>query len=294
MCENDSGKIDIVYFNSREGYLRKIFPLNEIVIISGKVSFFKNKYQMTNPDYVTGIQNQNYVVKNIPKYSLTKGLNEKKYRTISEQITNNLPEIDDWLSKDFLKVNNLIGWNDCINRLHNSKESKNNNSQSYRRLVFDEILANLLALSENRKRIKRNKIKKDFKEKFSKKIINSLPFHLTNDQKNTLKEINNDLKDGRRMFRILQGDVGSGKTIVSLLSILNVFENNYQSALMGPTEILSFQHYKLAVKIFQGININIEFLNGKTEAKKRKKILKELEEGKIDLIIGTHALFQKN
>ena len=95
------------------------------------------------------------------------------------------------------------------------------------------------------------------------------------------------------MFRILQGDVGSGKTIVSLLSILNVFENNYQSALMGPTEILSFQHYKLAVKIFQEININIEFLSGKTEAKKRKKILKELEEGKIDLIIGTHALFQK-
>ena len=145
-----------------ERLLKKNISLNEIVIISGKVSFFKNKYQMTNPDYVTGIQNQNYVVKNIPKkYSLTKGLNEK-YRTISEQITNNLPEIDDWLSKDFLKVNNLIGWNDCINRLHNSKESKNNNSQSYRRLVFDEILANLLALSENRKRIKRKKIKKRF------------------------------------------------------------------------------------------------------------------------------------
>ncbi len=109
-----------------------------------------------------------------------------------------------------------------------------------------------------------------------------------------IKEINFDLKSNERMFRILQGDVGSGKTIVSLLTIANVIESNYQCAFMGPTEILSFQHFKLAEKIFKNTNFNIKFLTGKTELNKRKSILKDLANGKIDLIIGTHALFQKN
>ena len=107
ICEDNTGKIEIIYFNSREGYLRKLFPLSEYVIISGKVNFFNNKYQMTNPDYVTSVENQDYVVRNIPKYNLTKGLNEKKYRAISEQVINNLPTIDDWLNENFIQKNNL-------------------------------------------------------------------------------------------------------------------------------------------------------------------------------------------
>ena len=95
------------------------------------------------------------------------------------------------------------------------------------------------------------------------------------------------------MFRILQGDVGSGKTIVSLLSIANVIESNYQAALMGPTEILSYQHYKLAKQLFKNTKIKIEFLSGKIDNKKRNLIINELKNGKIDLIIGTHSLFQK-
>ena len=102
ICEDDTGNIEIVYFNSREGYLRKLFPLDEQVIISGKVNYFNKKYQMTNPDYVTTLENQEYVAKNIPKYNLTKGINEKKYRNISEQVINNLPKIDDWLDKNFI------------------------------------------------------------------------------------------------------------------------------------------------------------------------------------------------
>ena len=92
-CEDSTGKIEIVYFNSREGYLRKIFPINKWMIISGKVTFFKNKLQITNPDYVATLEKQNYVLKNIPRYTLTKGINEKKYRSISEQVTQNLPKI---------------------------------------------------------------------------------------------------------------------------------------------------------------------------------------------------------
>ena len=103
ICEDETGKIDIVYFNSREGYLRKLYPINEYVIISGKINYFNKKYQITNPDYVTSIENKDYVVKNIPKYTLTKGINEKKYRSISEKVINVLKIIYDWLDDTFIK-----------------------------------------------------------------------------------------------------------------------------------------------------------------------------------------------
>ena len=293
ICEDETGLIDIVYFNSREGYLRKLFPINEWLIISGKINFFNKKYQITNPDYVTALANKDYVVKSIPKYNLTKGINEKKYRIISDQVIKNIPQIDDWLNKDFIKKNRLLDWNSSITKLHNSKESKDNKSESFRRLVFDEICANFLILSENRKRIKKEKKEKKFKKFFSNKIIRNLPFELTNSQKNVLNEIELDLKSKKRMFRILQGDVGSGKTIVSLLAISNVVESNHQCALMGPTEILANQHYEFAKKIFKDTSVKIEFLSGKTDLKKKKEILEELKKGHIDIIIGTHALFQK-
>jgi len=292
ICEDETGKIEIVYFNSREGYLRKLFPLNEWVIISGKINYFNKKYQITNPDYVTTVDNQEYVVKNIPKYNLTKGINEKKYRFISEQVINNLPSVEDWLDVKFIKENNLINWNDGIKSLHTSKAAKNSLSKSFRRLVFDELCANFFALSENRRRIKKKKIPKVFKSDSSKKIIKNLPFNLTQSQIEVYNEINVDLLSDNRMFRIIQGDVGSGKTIVSLLSIINVIKSGYQCALMSPTEILAKQHYELSKKIFKN-NIKIEFLTGKTEYKFRKDILNNLKNGKIDLLIGTHALFQK-
>ena len=293
ICEDETGEIEIVYFNSREGYLRKIFPLNKWIIASGKVSSFRNKIQMTNPDYVTNIENSDYVIKNIPKYNLTKGINEKKYRFISEQITKNLPRINDWLDDEFVKSNKLLEWNETIKRLHNSTDSKNIQSNSFRRLAFDEICANFITLSKNRKRIKRKKIKKIFNENISKSILQDLPFKLTNGQLQALEEINADLKSDEKMFRVLQGDVGSGKTIVAMLSLANIIESKYQCTLMSPTEILARQHYELAKKIFKNKDINIDYLSGKTIPKEKKQILKKLEEGKIDFLIGTHALFQK-
>ena len=292
-CEDDTGEIEIVYFNSREGYLRKIYPINKWVVISGKINFFKKKYQITNPDYVTSVENQEYIIKNIPKYSLTRGINEKKYRSISEQVIKNLPYVNEWLDELFIKKNNLLNWNESIKKLHGTDDAKNNKSKSYRRLVFDEICANFLTLSENRKRIKKEKIPKIFKNSFSNRIKKELPYKLTKSQENVLNEINLDLKNPRRMFRVLQGDVGSGKTIVSFLTIANVLESNYQCALMSPTEILSLQHFNLAQKIFEKVNIRIEFLTGKTSYSKRKEILKDLAEGKINFLIGTHSLFQK-
>ena len=292
-CVDDTGKIEIVYFNSREGYLRKLFPLNKFVVVSGKINYFNKKYQITNPDYVTSLEDQEYVVKNIPKYNLTKGINEKKYRNISEQVINNLPKIDDWLNENFIKENKLTNWNESIIKLHTSRDGKNNQSKSFRRIVFDELCANFLTLSENRERIKINKLPKKFTIKDSELIKKSLPFKLTNDQEKVLNEVNRDLLSDKRMFRIIQGDVGSGKTIVSLLSILNVIKSGYQCALMSPTEILAKQHYTLIKNIFKNENFNIEFLTGKTEYKFRKDILTNLTSGKIKLLVGTHALFQK-
>ena len=292
-CEDETGKIDIVYFNSREGYLRKLFPINEWVVISGKITFFNKRYQITNPDYVTSLDKQEYVRKNIPKYNLTKGINEKKYRSICEQVINNIPNIDDWLDINFIKKNGLVNWNESIKSLHTTKDAKNNQSKSFRRLVFDELCANFLTLSQNRKRIKKIKLPKKFNFKISQSIIDNLPFKLTNSQKKVLEEINSDLLSNNRMFRIIQGDVGSGKTIVSLLSIMNVIESGYQCALMSPTEILAKQHYELVKKNFKNLDLKIDFLTGKTEFKNRKEILKNLQNGNTKLLIGTHALFQK-
>ena len=292
-CEDETGKIDIVYFNSREGYLRKLFPLNQYIVVSGKINYFNKKYQITNPDYVTSVENQQYVTQNIPKYNLTKGINEKKYRSISEQVINNLPNIDDWLNKEFIKENKLNDWNLSIKELHNLKGNKNNQSKNFRRIVFDELCANFLALLDNRQRIKIRKTPKDFNVKDSEIIIKNLPFQLTNDQLKVIDEINNDLLSSSRMFRIVQGDVGSGKTIVSLISIFNVIKSGFQCAFMSPTEILAKQHYELSKKLFKNKNLRVDFLTGKTEYKKRIEILKNIKDGKLDLLIGTHALFQK-
>jgi len=293
ICEDESGKIEITYFNSKEVYLRKLFPINEWLVISGKISFFNKNYQITNPDYVTSLEKEKYVKQIIPKYSLTKGINEKKYRLISDQVINNLPDVEEWHENDFLKKNNFLNWKENIVTLHKTKDSQNNLSGTYKRLVFDEICANFLVLSENRKKIKRKKKNKFFKSAISNEILKNLSFKLTKSQENVLEEINLDLKSDTRMFRIIQGDVGSGKTIVSLLTIANVIENKYQCALMAPTEILAKQHFDLAKKIFFNTKIKIELLTGKIDIAKRKKIINDLENGNIDIIIGTHSLFQK-
>ena len=293
ICEDKTGKIEITYFNSREIYLRKLFPINEWVIISGKISFFNKKYQITNPDYVTSLEKEKYVKQIIPKYSLTKGINEKKYRLISDQVINNLPDIKEWHESHFLKKNNFLNWKENIIALHKSKDAQNNLSKTYKRLAFDEIFANFLVLSENRKKIKKKKKNKFFKSIMFNEILKDLPFKLTKSQKDVLKEISLDLRSNTRMFRIIQGDVGSGKTIVALLSIVNVVENKQQCALMAPTEILAKQHFDLAKKMFVNTKMKIGFLTGKTEIKKRKKIINDLENGKLDFIIGTHSLFQK-
>ena len=245
ICEDEKGKIDIVFFNSREGYIRKILPLNSLVIISGKINYFKKKYQITNPAYVVPINKEDYVNKIIPKYSLTEGLTEKAYRKLIDQVLKKISGITEWHNDEILKKIGNVSWSKSIFYTHENKEN-DINSKFHRRLAYDEILANLLVLSQVRKRIKKfKKEKKKFDNSFSKRIIDNFNFSLTNSQINMINEINSDLKSDHKMFRLLQGDVGSGKTIVSFIAAANVIKSNYQVALMVPTEILAKQHFMI-------------------------------------------------
>ena len=290
-CEDETGKIDCVFFNSFEGYIKKILPLNEEITISGKISHFKNKYQITNPTYVSKDSSLIETVHN--KYSLTEGITEKIYNKIINQILKNLPILDEWHNKNIMKKFNYEKWNESIIKLHDSKNIANYKSNFYKRLAFDEILSSFLVNSEIRKKIK--KIKKD-KKKFSRnpylKTLLKLNFTLTIDQKNALNDINNDLTNKSKMFRLLQGDVGSGKTIVSFISALNVIESGYQVAMMAPTEILARQHFLSAKEIFNK-EIKLNLLSSKSENSEKKKIINDLKNNNIQMIFGTHAIFQK-
>jgi len=292
-CKDEFGEIDIIFFNSREGYIRKILKLNSTVIISGKVNYYNKKYQITNPAYVVPSENEKFVNKLVPKYSLTEGLSEKVYRKLVDSILKEITNLEEWHDKNTLDKIGNISWSQSIINIHEKKEN-HVTSRYYKRLAYDEILANLLVLSEVRRRIKKvNKKKKIFNNIDANKLINSLNFKLTENQNMIINEINHDLKSDLKMFRLLQGDVGSGKTIIAFVAALNTIKSKWQVAVMAPTEILAIQHYSLAQKIFEKTNITIDLLTGKTDLQKKKKIADDLINGKINLLIGTHSLFQK-
>ncbi len=290
LCKDETGEIDCVFFNSYEGYIKKILPIGKQVTISGKIKYFRNKYQLTNPKYIS--EDSSIIKQKHNSYSLTEGLTEKVYNKIILQIIKNLPEIDEWHSKNILKKFNYVSWNDSIKKLHEPENIGKFKENFYQRLAFDEIFSTFLVNSEIRKKIKKiKKTKKKFDTKKQNEILNRLDFALTNDQKKTLNEINKDLCSDKKMFRLLQGDVGSGKTIVSLLSAYNTINSDFQVAVMAPTEILARQHFFLAKKIFPR-NIKIELLSGKSAYKDKKNILDKLIKNEINIIFGTHALFQ--
>ena len=291
LCKDETGEIDCVFFNSYEGYIRKILPIGKEVTISGRIKYFRNKYQLTNPKYIS--EDSSIIKQKHNTYSLTEGISEKVYNKMIFQIIKNLPQIDEWHSKDILKNFGNIGWNDSIKKLHEPENIGKFKENFYQRLAFDEIFSTFLVNSEIRKKIKKiKKTKKKFDIKIQGEIISKLDFSLPSDQTKTLNEINKDLCSDNKMFRLLQGDVGSGKTIVALLSAFNTISSDFQVAVMAPTEILARQHFLLAKKIYPK-NIKIELLSGKSSYKEKKQILNKLIKKEIDIIFGTHALFQK-
>jgi ATP-dependent DNA helicase RecG len=290
-CKDETGQLDCIFFNSYEGYVKKILPLNNEVTVSGKISRFNNKYQITNPKYIS--EDASIIKDKHNTYSLTNGISEKVYNKIINQILKNIPKLDEWHSENILKKFDNFSWNESIVDLHKPENVGKYKSNFYKRLAYDEIFASFLVHSEIRKKIKKiKKQKKNFDLKNQNKILSKLSFNLTNDQKNSLNEINLDLKSNQKMFRLLQGDVGSGKTIVALISAFNVMKSGYQVAIMAPTEILARQHFTLAKEIFNK-NIKIEILSSKLEYGEKKIITKKLANNEIDIIFGTHAIFQK-
>ena len=288
-CKDETGKIECVFFNSYEGYIKKILPFNSKITISGKIGYYNKKYQITNPTYLS--TKSDSVKKVFSTYNLTKGLTEKKYNAVIDEVLKNIPNLNEWLSIDILKKFNYISWKEAIIELHNPKNI-NKKGNFLNRLIFDEIISTFLINSKIRKTIKKiKKIKKKFDDSEIIKIKKKFGFELTDDQKISIDEINQDLKSDQKMFRLLQGDVGSGKTIVALIASANVISSGFQVCFMAPTEILAKQHYTLANKLFDN-DINIKLLTSKTEYKERKQIIKDLNINKINILIGTHSLFQ--
>ena len=291
LCSDETGEIDCIFFNSYEGYIKKILPLGKQITVSGKIGHFRNKYQITNPKYVS--EDSSLIKQTHNKYSLTEGISEKIYNKILKQIINNLPVFNEWHSKSILSKFKNISWNSSIKELHKPENIGNYKSNFYQRLAFDEIFSTFLVNSEIRKKIRKIKKKnKVINLNKQNSIIDRLNFSLTGDQQKSLNEINKDLSSPNKMFRLLQGDVGSGKTIVSLLAAINCINSGFQVAFMAPTEILARQHFNLAKKLFPK-NMNIALISGKSEYKVKKEILQRLENNKIDIIFGTHAIFQK-
>ncbi len=291
LCSDETGDIHCVFFNSYEGYIKKILPIGKEVTISGKVNFFNNRYQLTNPKYIS--EDSNIIKKKHNNYSLTEGITEKVYNKIIQQIISSLPKLEEWHSTNILNRFDNISWNSAIEELHKPENIGIFKKNFYQRLAFDEIFSTFLVNSEIRKKIKKFKKKNKFFDiKKQNNLIQELDFALTKDQIKALKEINDDMCSSTKMFRLLQGDVGSGKTIISLIAAFNTILSGFQVSFMAPTEILAKQHFTLAKKLFPN-NFNIEFISGKTIYKDKKRILEKLASKEIDIIFGTHAVFQK-
>ena len=295
-CYDETGEINIVFFNSRENYIKEILPINGEVIVSGKVNFYKNKYQITNPDYVTSTNNEEKVTKIMPTYASLKGISNKTVNKIYENIIKDIPDVPEWHRDHIIKNNNWLSFKHSLVQLHNPKkiDDLDKNSLAYERISFDEIFSNLLIFAQIKKKIANvYKKPKIFSSDLKLKLINNLSFTLTKDQEAIIKEIDDSLKGNKKMIRLLQGDVGSGKTIISIITGLNVIAAGYQVALMCPTEILATQHLNLIKSLTKEQNINVEILSSGINKKRQIEIKKEVLEGKINFLIGTHSLFQE-
>ena len=295
-CLANDTPIDIVYFNARHPVVRSVLPPKSIKMISGKLDFFKNKFQITHPSSIENISDIQLLREKEPVYSLTAGLNMKSFIKLSNQVLQSVPDLDEWIDKMLITKYKFTSWKDAVEKLHNPEIDDTYSEKNFyrRRLAFDELFAHQLAICivrtiDNRKK----SISFKSNDKFRNNLIKSLEFKLTNSQLTVLNEIQSDLFSNKQMIRLLQGDVGSGKTIVALISMLTVIESGYQVTLMAPTSILAYQHFENIAKLINKLPIEIDILTGKDKGKKRLDKLEKIKNGDTKIIIGTHALIQE-
>ena len=293
-CEKGSLIINIIYFSIRGNFLRKKYPENKELIISGKVSFYKSNLSVAHPDYIEEIENEDKLRTFENIYPLTRGITLKDIRIVLNDAKNHLNKFDEWLNENIIKKYNFSSFNESLIKMHfpSVKEDIENRENFRKRLAVDELVSNYFAIRYLKEKTKRKNESLNLKFNLQEKLINELPFELTKNQYKIINDINNYNNTQYRETVLLQGDVGSGKTIVSLLTAIPFIQKHKQVAYMAPTEILANQIYSNVLNHLDSEEVNPILLTG--SSKNKSKIYEKIEKGIFNFIIGTHAIFQEN
>ncbi|MBU1088079.1 MAG: ATP-dependent DNA helicase RecG [Candidatus Omnitrophica bacterium] len=292
---DDSGVIYAVWFN--QPYMKNVFAMDDDVILYGKVDFY-GKIQINSPEYEIlkpdEAHDPVHTGRIVPIYPLKMDIGQRYLRKlIKHSLDHYLENVREFIPEDIVKRNSFLGIKQALLNIH-FPENFSRLEQSRDRLIFDEFFLLQLALGLKRKALKETKkgIKFKLKSGLIEQFKKALPFELTNAQKNVIKEIETDMHQAQPMNRLLQGDVGSGKTIVSIWAIVVCAQGGYQAALMAPTEILAMQHYETLHKILSPLGINVTVLTSGLKKKEKEIIIQDISADKFRVIVGTHSLIQ--
>jgi ATP-dependent DNA helicase RecG len=295
---DDTNTLTITYFNARRDYLQKLFPEGETRYVSGVATLYDGHLQMLHPDRVVDAAGFAKLPLIDPVYPLTEGLHPNQVRRAIEAALDRVPKtLPEWQDAAWLARNGFDSFADALRRVHRPEtpDDIKPESASWSRLAYDELLAGQLALAllraHQRTRAGRGTAAED---RLRARIVAALPYSLTPSQEQAVNDIIADLAQPARMLRLLQGDVGSGKTVVALLAAAHVIEAGRQAALMAPTEILARQHFSTIAPLADKAGLRVAILTGRERGRERDDVLAALAAGKIDLIVGTHALFQED
>lgn len=283
---DESGGTQILFFNAT--YLLKYFEEGKRYVFYGKVSRGRLGLQMVHPDFCREEDREEGI---IPVYPLTKGVSQKDIRSWQKQVSGLIDQIPEFYDEDFLKRNTLQGLRDAIMSMH-SPGSRDDFLRAKYRMIFDELFLMQAGIMSAGKGADKKDGIAFVKEPVEEEFIESLPFPLTEAQRRCADEIMADLASGRAMNRLLQGDVGSGKTAIAQIAMYKAARSGYQSVMMAPTEILARQHFGSMKEAFEGTDIRVGFLSGGLGAAERRQVLEDLGSGEIDVLIGTHAVIQ--
>ena len=296
LVEDETGAFELVYFNADPAYLKRLLPVGSKRLVSGKLESYDGWLQMPHPDHVVAAAGERNLPVIEPIYPLTAGLTNTPLRRAIDGALAQIPDLPEWIDSAFLAAKGWPSFAEAIRQLHapQSEADLLPSTPARSRLAYDELLANQLALAIIRARLKKRAGRKlAAAGKVRKSIAAALPFALTGAQVRALAEIDADMASPNRMLRLLQGDVGSGKTVMALLAMSTAAEAGAQAALMAPTELLARQHFATISGFAQEAGLRVSLLTGRERGRERTGILKALADGAIDILIGTHALFQE-
>jgi ATP-dependent DNA helicase RecG len=294
-ASDETGDVVLTYFRAKPDYIEKLLPKGEKRYVSGTAQIFEGTLQIVHPDRVVDEEGLAKLPQIDTVYPLTEGLAVGSIRRAMTQALQKLPALPEWISPEVLRRCSFPSLGEALHRVHEPQELTDILPQNpfWSRLAFDELLAGQLALALVRAQLRRPAgVRNAGDGHLRHKIIDALPYALTTSQQDAAKAIADDLNQPVRMLRLLQGDVGSGKTVVALLAAAAVAETGKQAALMAPTEILARQHIKTIAPLAERAGIRVAILTGREKGKERRDIVERLANGEIDLLVGTHALIQ--